>query len=263
MCGCTSVGTSNWLIAGLPAESGWQAWPLRRERIPARTWLERTGSPPEDVYFIESGVVSNVETSDLREPFEVGVVGREGMIGTSAIGGLLPQRDSCVQIECQALIIDAQSFQAILAAVPAMRFRMFRYLQTMIVQLSLAASASARASLHQRLARKLLMYHDRMGCDALPLTHEMMSLMLGVRRASITQAIHNLEAERTIRARRGLITIRDRTRLEQQCGPFYGVAEARYEQIMGGHAVAGGHLHIEPVGTNSAFAATGSAGGAG
>jgi hypothetical protein len=135
-----------------------------------------------------------------------------------------------------------------------MRFQIFRYLQTLIVQVSLAASASARASLQQRLARKLLMYHDRMGCDALPLTHEMMSLMLGVRRASVTQAVHNLESDRLIRARRGLITICDRARLEQHCGPFYGVAEARYAQIMGGQGGPGlGHEQIDLLGGHARF----------
>jgi hypothetical protein len=80
----------------------------------------------------------------------------------------------------------------------------------------------------------MAMYHDRTGTDELPLTHENMSLMLGVRRASITQAVRNLEAESLIRARRGLITIRDRSGLEGYCGGFYGVAEARYAEIMGG-----------------------------
>ena len=59
-------------------------------------------------------------------------------------------------------------------------------------------------------------------------------VMLGTRRASVTNAIHNLEAENLIRARRGLLTIRDRAGLEKYCGPFYGAAEARYAEIMGG-----------------------------
>jgi len=90
----------------------------------------------------------------LDEPFEVGVVGREGMIGTGAIGGLLPQRDSCVQIECQAVIIDAQSIQAIPAAVPAMRFRMFRYLQTIIVQLSIRIDKRSKSPLSIRIDKR-------------------------------------------------------------------------------------------------------------
>jgi len=76
------------------------------------------------------------------------------------------------------------------------------------------------------------MYHDRIGYDDLPLTHENMSVILGVRRASITNAIHNLEAEGWIKAQRGLVSIRDRGGLVRYCGPFYGVAEVRYEAIM-------------------------------
>ncbi len=78
-------------------------------------------------------------------------------------------------------------------------------------------------------------YLPQDGTDDLPLTHENMLLMLGVRRASITQVVHNLEAESLIQARRGLITIRDRCGLERYCGGFYGVAEARYAEIMGGY----------------------------
>jgi DNA-binding transcriptional MocR family regulator len=98
--------------------------------------------------------------------------------------------------------------------------------------MSLTLSASVRANVQVRLARKLLMYHDRVGLDQLPLTHESMSIWLGVRRASVTHAIHILEGEGWIRAQRGLVTIRNRHGLEGYCGPFYGVAERRYDQIM-------------------------------
>lgn len=205
---------------------------LRREDLPARLYLERRGQLQENIYFIETGVVSNLETNDIRAPLEVAVIGNEGMIGASAISNLLPQRDSCVQIDGEGLVIDRQDFQALLTANPILMGYFFRYLQTLIVQLSLAASAAVRATVQQRLARKLLMYHDRIGHDEMPLTHENMSVILGVRRASITHAIHNLEAEGWIKAQRGLVSMRDRGGLVRYCGPFYGVAEARYEEIM-------------------------------
>lgn len=205
----------------------------QREKIPAMTYLERRGVFQERVYFIESGVVSNLETSDIPTPLEVGVIGCEGMVGASSTCALLPQRDSRVQIEGEALSLDRAAFQSMLEASPSMLHYFLRYIQTQIVQLSLAASAGVRATVQQRLARKLLMYRDRIGNDDLPLTHENMSVILGVRRASITHAIHNLEAERWIRAQRGLVQIRDRAGLVAYCGPFYGVAEARYAEIMG------------------------------
>ncbi|MEW9855217.1 Crp/Fnr family transcriptional regulator [Novosphingobium sp. M1R2S20] len=225
--------TTNWLLLGLAGQELWHLWPrLRREHLPAKTYLERSGSLSSKVYFIESGVVSSLETGDVRDPIEVGVIGREGLIGTSAIADLIPQRDSLVQIEGQALVLDCVQLQKCLSASPGLRSFLSRYVQAQMVQISLAASAGVRANVQQRLARKLLMYHDRVGADDLPLTHENISLMLGVRRASVTNAVHNLEAECLIKAQRGLITIRDRAGLERYCGRFYGVAETRYAEIM-------------------------------
>jgi CRP-like cAMP-binding protein len=231
----TFRSTTNQLLLRLPSE-GWCGLKplLRREDHPARLYLERAGSPPSKVYFIEAGVLSNLERGDVREPIEVGVIGREGMVGMSTIAGLIPQRDTIVQIQGQALVLGCGQFQACLTSSANFRSLLLRYIQAQMVQISLVASAGVRASVQQRLARKLLMYHDRTGTDELPLSHENMSLMLGVRRASITQAVHNLEAESLIQARRGLITIRDRSGLVGYCGGFYGVAEARYAEIMGG-----------------------------
>jgi len=138
-----------------------------------------------------------------------------------------------VQIAGQALVLGCLQFRECLSSAPNLRSLLFRYIQAQLVQISLMASAGVRASVQQRLARKLLMYHDRTGTNEMPLTHENMSLMLGVRRASITHAVHNLAAESLIQARRGLIAIRDRSGLERYCGGFYGVAEARYAEIMG------------------------------
>jgi CRP-like cAMP-binding protein len=226
--------TTNWLLQSLPGEDWWRLSPfLQPEVLPTRVFVERTGLRPQKVYFIETGVISVLETGDIREPIEVGVIGREGMTGIAAIADLVPQRDSYVQIEGQALAIESARFQTILELSTSLRSFVVRYIQAQAVQISLAASAGVRASVQQRLARKLLMYHDRTGTDDMPLTHESMALMLGVRRASVTNCIHNLEGERLIQARRGIIVIRDRRGLEKYCGSFYGVAEERYFAIMG------------------------------
>jgi CRP-like cAMP-binding protein len=231
----TSFGkTTNRLLLGMGAQERLRLWPLcARRRLPVRTHLERTASALTSICFIESGVVSSLETGDVRDPIEVGVIGREGMIGTAAIANLIPQRDAFVQIEGEALFVEIGDFQDCIRSSVNLRAYLSRYIQAQMVQISLAASAGVRAGVQQRLARKLLMYRDRTDTDDLALTHESMSLMLGVRRASITHAVHNLEANDFIRAQRGMITIRDRPGLETYCGRFYGVAEARYTEIMG------------------------------
>lgn len=226
--------TCNHLLVGMAPQDRQIIWPaLHSEELPARAYLERTGFRSENIYFIESGVISLLETGDLRNPVEVGLIGREGMIGASTlVADLVPQRDSYVQIAGQALVITRSDLLRTMRASEMLRTYLLRYVQTQIAQMSLTVSASVRANVQTRLARKLLMYHDRVGVDDLPLTHENMSLMLGVRRASITHAIHSLEGEGWIHAQRGLVAIRDRQGLETYCGPFYGVAERRYDQIM-------------------------------
>ena len=97
----------------------------------------------------------------------------------------------------------------------------------------------------QRLARWLLMCHDRVNGDELPLTHEFLSIMLAVRRAGVTEAIHVLEGAGIIRARRAFITILDRERLEETAGESYGVPEAEYERLIPRSGFAGGdHLRL-------------------
>jgi len=228
------VRTSNYLLAGMAPQDLELLWPsLYRENLPAKAYLERTGRRSDKIYFIESGVISLLETGDMRDPIEVGLLGREGMLGTtSLVADLLPQRDSYVQIAGRALVITRSDLLRASRSSDKILTYLLRYVQTQIAQMSLTVSASVRANVQMRLARKLLMYHDRVGLDDLPLTHENMSIMLGVRRASITHAIHSLEGEGWIRAQRGLVTIRDRAGLEIHCGPFYGVAERRYDEIM-------------------------------
>lgn len=238
----SAAKTNNMLLAGMTSQDRQIIWPkLHEEELPARTYLERTGRRSEKLYFIEAGVVSLLETGDLREPVEVGLIGREGMIGVSSlVTDLFPQRDSYVQVAGRALAIGRLELLQAARSNGRLHAYLLRYVQTQIAQMSLTVSASVRASVQVRLARKLLMYHDRVEREDLPLTHENMSVMLGVRRASVTHAIHGLEGQGWIKAQRGLVTIRNRQGLESYCGPFYGVAERRYDEIMNNERLACG-----------------------
>jgi CRP-like cAMP-binding protein len=102
---------------------------------------------------------------------------------------------------------------------------------TFIVQVSQTAYANAGYSVDERLARWLLMTHDRLEHDDMPVTHEFMSIMLGTRRPGVTLAVKMLEGAGVIRATRGHIRIRDREKLEQLAGQSYGFAEREYSNI--------------------------------
>jgi CRP-like cAMP-binding protein len=107
-----------------------------------------------------------------------------------------------------------------------------RYAQALSVQTSGTAFTNAEHTLETRLARWLLMCHDRVDGDDIQITHEFMSMMLGVRRSGVTTATHILEGNGLIRARRGGISILDRERLEEFADNAYGLPEAEYARIM-------------------------------
>ena len=102
-----------------------------------------------------------------------------------------------------------------------------------MIQTAHTVLAQGRAKLEERLARWLLMSHDRAEGDELPLTHEFLALMLGVRRAGVTMATHLLEGRGVIRATRGQLMVVDRKGLEEIAGGTYGVPEAEYRRLIG------------------------------
>jgi CRP-like cAMP-binding protein len=108
-----------------------------------------------------------------------------------------------------------------------------RFAQVQGVQTAFTALSNAVHPINERLARWLLMCHDRHDSDEIPLTHEFLSLMLAVRRPSVTTALHVLEGNRFIRAERGHVTIRNRTALEEFAGDGYGKPEAEYRRLIG------------------------------
>ena len=106
-----------------------------------------------------------------------------------------------------------------------------RYAYVFAVQAGHTALANAHGKIEERLARWLLMAHDRLEGDDLHLTHELLSTMLGVRRAGITTALHELEKLALISTVRGCVTILDRSGLEQSANGLYGVPEAEFERL--------------------------------
>ena len=115
----------------------------------------------------------------------------------------------------------------------SLRDSLLKFVQAFGVQTTHTAISNAQSRLDVRLARWLLMAHDRIGDDTLPLTHEFLSLMLGVRRAGVTEALHALRERGLISYGRGQITVKDRKGLERAAGEAYGVPEAEYRRLIG------------------------------
>lgn len=125
------------------------------------------------------------------------------------------------------------AFQGAVAQSASLRTLLLRFAQVLGIQTAYTALSNAVHHVDERLARWLLMAHDRVDGESLGLTHEFMSIMLAVRRPSVTTALHVLEGNGFIRSERSCVIIRNRAALEEFAGDSYGVPEAEYERLIG------------------------------
>jgi CRP-like cAMP-binding protein len=206
--------------------------PLQME---LRQTLIRPREPVTQLFFPESGYVSIVgENSGGR--VEVGMIGREGLIGASAVllgAGTTPYHEF-VQCPGELLAIDATNFCAAVDHSPTLRKFMLRYLQTKLIQARQTALVNAAYNMDVRLARWILLCHDRVDGDEIPVTHDFIALMLGVQRSGATIAVQTVEGTGSIKATRGRITVRDRERLIALANGSYGTTEAEYARLIEG-----------------------------
>jgi len=163
------------------------------------------------VYFIESGVISRVARTQSDGPVEVAMVGRSGFIGISVIIGTMMALDrTVVQIPGLALRISASDLQRLMASHPPLRDHLLSYVHVLMMQKAQVSFCNAKHDIESRLARWLALAHDRVVGDALPVTHELLALMLGVRRAGVSETIARFEAAGIVRRGRATLKIEDR-----------------------------------------------------
>jgi CRP-like cAMP-binding protein len=187
----------------------------------------------DTVYFMGSGMASMVMSSG-DDMTEIGYIGSEGMSAEHIVlaCGETPAR-TFIQVAGQGYGVAAGLFEDVIRTDPSARRLFLRYVQFSKLQLAYTALANARCTVYERLARTLLIVHDRLDGRELPLTHGLLSIMLGVRRSSVTDSIHLLEGERAVRASRGVVHVLDRNLLENIAGRFYGSPEAEYKRLIG------------------------------
>jgi CRP-like cAMP-binding protein len=199
-----------------------------------RQSVEERNRPIEHVYFPTDGIISIVADTGHGAQIEVGIIGHEGVCGHPVIiGDGRASNSAFSQVPGSAFRIKAGALRKAVDQSASLRQLLLRYIQVFAVQSAQTALANGQSKLDERLTRWLLMAHDRVGKAELPLTHELLSIMLGVRRAGVTQALHMLEGKGLIRARRGVITVVDRRGLEKNAGAIYGAPEAEYKRLIG------------------------------
>jgi len=229
------TGPRNRLLAVLPAVDLDLLQPsLELVDLEARQILEMPGTAITHVHFVESGLVSVVGTSEPDHRIEVGMVGHEGMTGLGAIlGDDRSMNEALVQSTGSAWRLATPALHKAMGESATLTATLLRYVHVFFAQASQTALANGRGKLDERLARWLLMWHDRLRDDNLVITHEFLALLLGVRRQGVTVALHDLEGRGLIRSTRSLVRILDRRGLQQAANGFYGAPEAEYARAIG------------------------------
>ncbi len=203
----TSTPTRNRLLAALPPDDLARLWPgLEAVELPLRQVLHTPGTPIEAVYFPETGFVSMLSYLEDDDAAEVGIFGYDGFVGLPVLlGADHDDIEAMVQSPGAALRMDAQAFREALERIPALRTLLLRHALVHHGQVARTAACNGRHQIDQRLARWLLMSHDRAEGDDFPMTHEFLGLMLGVRRAGITVSVGQLQKAGFIRYEQGRI----------------------------------------------------------
>ena len=230
------VRFENKLLAALPSEVTARLLPhLEAVSLPFKQILYKPGEPLEYVYFPNQGVVSLLIILEDGTLAEVGLVGNEGMIGLSLLLEAEKTRfEAIVQVPGDAIKMRADVFQDLVKPGDPLHSRLLRYTDVRMLQFAQSAACIAHHSVEERCCRWLLMTRDRVNSDQFPITHDFLSQMLGVRRASVTVVAGMLQKAGLIHYTRGQMTILDRPGLEEVCCECYRVVKDEEDLLRGG-----------------------------
>lgn len=229
----TSPSSQNRLLAALPAADYARLAPhLETVNMKRGEVLYHTNRPIEYVYFPLRSMTSVVTTTAAGGAIEVGVIGHEGMTGISVVLGVnRSPAEMMVQLPNAAEQLAAEVLLAEFRRGGALQKLILRYTNATLVMVAQSAACNRLHHIAERLARWLLMCRDRIVSDELPLTHEFLAMMLGIRRAGVTETALTLQAEGLIRYKRGLITITDGPGLEEFACECYGIVRAEFDSM--------------------------------
>jgi CRP-like cAMP-binding protein len=218
---------SNVILLSLPDQEYNLLRPhLEPADLPQYEILHESGEKIDFTYFLNQGMTSLVALSGDGRSVEVGIVGKEGMIGMSLTVGLRQGVFRAImQMPGSGLRIRAEVFQEVLLSASALRSELSRFALMHGIQVAQLAACNRLHELEQRLARWLLMCQDRVDTPLLPLTHEFLAQMLGTGRPSVSLAVGVLENAGLIENLRGTVKILNRKSLEQAACECYGIIQ--------------------------------------
>jgi CRP-like cAMP-binding protein len=226
--------TANRLLGALPAD---ELAALRPQcevvALGLKAPIYELYQPITQVYFPLTGVISLLARTGAHESVEISTIGSEGMVGLPVfLGATTAPTFAFAQVPGYSVRLTADAFRAEVAQRPTLPRLLLRYTQALFNQVAQGAACNRHHEVRQRLARWLLLMQDRAGADTFPVTHEFLAQMLGVRRASATEAAQALQAAQLIRYRRGMVTIVDRAGLEAAACACYQIITADFEALL-------------------------------
>jgi CRP-like cAMP-binding protein len=226
----------NQLLASLPADSlARLACMLEPVQLQLRDILHRAGDLIARVYFPLSGWLSMLAPLEGGGAAEVGLIGNEGMVGFGvALGVTHDNLEPMVQGQGTALAMRVEDFRAALESDPALRALVLRYAFAHLIQVSRTAACNVHHPVEQRLARWLLMSHDRAAGDSFTMTHAFLGMMLSVQGPEIDVALGALHKTGLIRYEGDTVTVADRPALEHASCECYGLVRRAFDPLVSG-----------------------------
>ncbi|MBB3941498.1 CRP-like cAMP-binding protein [Novosphingobium fluoreni] len=234
-CGIEQGSVGNGLLRVLRPEDFAALSPfLQRVPLELGSTLARAGERIDEICFPEAAVIGLIDVLESEQRLAIALSGREGFVGWPLVLGSdrWPHEAVVRAKQGTALKIRAVDLLAILDTHPLIRTVLLRYAMTLMTQMTRTIVSNLIHPVDRRTARWLLLYHDRIDGDEIAITHEELGLMLGVRRSTITDALHQLEGSGVLRGYRGRLMICDRGQLEALAGETYGFAEREYARLL-------------------------------
>lgn len=228
------VARSNRIIAALPPAALERLLPdLDARPLKLRQVLQSRGTPVSHVVFPLLGVASMISMGETGDSVEVATVGCEGMVGLPLfLGGKQAAVEVFMQVAGEGLFMAANKFTAHVQREPDLTRALLLYTQALLTQVAQCSACNCYHPIEARCARWLLQTHDRVKGDEFPLTHDFLGLMLGVRRASVSETAQALQEAGLIRYHRGVITVLNRKGLEAAACECYGLITDEFARLL-------------------------------
>jgi CRP-like cAMP-binding protein len=225
---------TNRILAALPRDSLDRLMgDLDQKALSVREVLQARDVAIEHVVFPTSGVASMISMGNSGASIEVATIGCEGMVGLPLfLGGQSASGEVFIQVPGEGLLMTRARFQHHIGGDAALMQILLLYVQALLTQVAQCSACNVHHSISQRCARWLLQTHDRVAGDQFPLTQEFLSLMLGVRRATVTVTAQALQSRGLISYHRGIISVLDRSGLEKASCECYGLINREYKRLL-------------------------------